>query len=107
MQTRAKNEVAGRAWADGDAMPATSGSPGLSVDSRDVEDGHLFCALAGHAGPRRRVHSICNSHERGRGADRSRRRVHWPQDVLAESGVPLVVVEDPREALALYRRTLV
>ncbi len=72
---------------------------GLSVDSREVKDGHLFCALPGtqvHGAEfiqyaiRMRAGAVLTDRE---GASIA-------ADVLAESGIPLVVVEDPREALA-------
>ncbi|SMX23546.1 UDP-N-acetylmuramoyl-L-alanyl-D-glutamate--2,6-diaminopimelate ligase [Boseongicola aestuarii] len=72
---------------------------GLSVDSREVKDGHLFCALPGtqvHGAEfiqyaiRMRAGAVLTDRE-GAGI---------AADVLAESGIPLVVVEDPREALA-------
>lgn len=72
---------------------------GLSVDSREVKDGHLFCALPGtqvHGGAfiqyaiRMRAGAVLTDRE-GAGI---------AADVLAESDIPLVVVEDPREALA-------
>ncbi len=72
---------------------------GLSVDSRSVKDGHLFCALPGtkvHGAEfiqyavRMRAGAILTDREGALIA----------ADVLADSGVPLVVAEDPREALA-------
>ncbi len=72
---------------------------GLSVDSRDVSEGHLFAALPGakvHGGEfiqyavRQRAGAVLTD----------RKGVEIAQDVLAESGVPLIVVEEPREALA-------
>ncbi|MDJ0826741.1 MAG: UDP-N-acetylmuramoyl-L-alanyl-D-glutamate--2,6-diaminopimelate ligase [Rhodobacter sp.] len=72
---------------------------GLSVDSRLVEDGHLFAALPGS-----RIHGgefIQFAMRMGAGAiltDREGARV--AKDELAASGVPVVVTEDPRQALA-------
>ena len=72
---------------------------GLSVDSRDVKEGHLFFALPGtkvHGAEfiqyaiRMRAGAILTDRE---GADVA-------ADVLEESGIPLVIAEDPREALA-------
>ncbi len=72
---------------------------GLSVDSRDVKEGHLFFALPGlnvHGAEfiqyaiRMRAGAIVTDRE---GASLA-------QDVLEDSDIPLVVVEDPREALA-------
>lgn len=72
---------------------------GLSVDSREVKEGHLFCALPGtqvHGAEfiqyaiRMRAGAVLTDREGAQIA----------ADVLAESGVPLIVAEDPREALA-------
>lgn len=72
---------------------------GLSVDSRDVKDGHLFCALPGtkvHGAEfiqyaiRMRAGAVLTDRE---GAEIA-------AAVLVESAIPLVVAEDPREALA-------
>ncbi|MCG6885342.1 MAG: UDP-N-acetylmuramoyl-L-alanyl-D-glutamate--2,6-diaminopimelate ligase [Silicimonas sp.] len=72
---------------------------GLSVDSRDVKEGHLFAALPGtkvHGGEfiqyalRMRAGAILTDREGAAIA----------ADVLSGSGVPVVIVEDPREALA-------
>jgi len=72
---------------------------GLSVDSRDVKDGHLFCALPGtqvHGADfiqyaiRMRAAAVLTDRE---GAEIA-------AEVLTESAVPLVIAEDPREALA-------
>ncbi|MEK6216685.1 MAG: UDP-N-acetylmuramoyl-L-alanyl-D-glutamate--2,6-diaminopimelate ligase, partial [Boseongicola sp.] len=72
---------------------------GLSVDSRDVKDGHLFFALPGtnvHGAEfiqyaiRMRAGAVLTDRE---GASMAR-------DVLEDSAIPLVVAEDPREALA-------
>ena len=72
---------------------------GLSVDSRDVSEGHLFAALPGakvHGGEfiqyavRQRAGAVLTD----------RKGAEIAQAVLTESGVPLIVVEEPREALA-------
>ena len=72
---------------------------GLSVDSRDVREGHLFFALPGtkvHGAEfiqyavRMRAGAVLTDRE---GAEIA-------ADVLEDSGVPLVIAEDPREALA-------
>ena len=72
---------------------------GLSVDSREVKEGHLFFALPGtrlHGAEfiqyavRMRAGAILTDRE---GASLA-------GDVLRESDVPLVIAEDPREALA-------
>lgn len=72
---------------------------GLSVDSRDVENGHLFAALPGT-----KVHGaefIQYAIRMQAGAVLTDREgAALAADVLADSGVPLVVVEEPREALA-------
>ena len=72
---------------------------GLSVDSREVKEGHLFAALPGtkvHGGEfiqyalRMRAGAVLTDREGAAIAEAE----------LAESDVPLVVVEEPREALA-------
>ena len=72
---------------------------GLSVDSRDVSEGHLFAALPGakvHGGEfiqyavRQRAGAVLTD----------RKGAEIAHAVLTESGVPLIVVEEPREALA-------
>ncbi len=72
---------------------------GLSVDSREVKEGHLFAALPGtqvHGGEfiqyavRMRAGAILTDRDGAAIAE----------DVLSESGLPVVVVEEPREALA-------
>ncbi len=73
---------------------------GLAADSRDVREGFLFAALpgarehgAGHA-----AQAIRN----GAGAVLTDREgASMARDALASRSVPLVVVEEPREALAL------
>ncbi|NNJ66500.1 MAG: UDP-N-acetylmuramoyl-L-alanyl-D-glutamate--2,6-diaminopimelate ligase [Boseongicola sp.] len=98
MQTRAKtkslSELGLTARNAGDIRVT-----GLSVDSREVKEGHLFCALPGtqvHGGEfiqyaiRMRAGAVLTDREGAQIA----------ADVLAESGVPLIVTEDPREALA-------
>ena len=98
MQTRAKtkslSELGLTARQAGDFRVT-----GLSVDSRLVKEGHLFCALPGtqmHGAEfityavRMRAGAILTDRE---GASIA-------AEVLAESDIPLVVVEDPREALA-------
>ncbi|MFN3146825.1 MAG: UDP-N-acetylmuramoyl-L-alanyl-D-glutamate--2,6-diaminopimelate ligase [Paracoccaceae bacterium] len=72
---------------------------GLSVDSRDVRDGHLFAALPGS-----RAHGatfIPTALDRGAAAvltDREGARMAAAE--LEEARVPVVVAEDPRQALA-------
>lgn len=72
---------------------------GLLVDSRSVEDGNLFAALPGS-----RIHGgefIQYALRMGAGAvltDRDGARL--ARDELAATGVPVVVTEDPRQALA-------
>ncbi len=72
---------------------------GLSVDSREVKEGHLFFALPGtnvHGAEfiqyaiRMRAGAVVTDRE---GASLA-------SDVLDDSDIPLVVAEDPREALA-------
>ncbi len=72
---------------------------GLSVDSRDVKEGHLFFALPGtqvHGAEfieyaiRMRAGAVLTDRD---GAEIA-------ADVLKSSAVPLVIAEDPREALA-------
>jgi UDP-N-acetylmuramoyl-L-alanyl-D-glutamate--2,6-diaminopimelate ligase len=72
---------------------------GISVDSRDVRPGHLFAALPGT-----RLHGgefIQYALRMEAGAvltDTEGARIAAPE--LARAGVPLVVAEDPRQALA-------
>ena len=72
---------------------------GLSVDSREVQEGHLFAALPGT-----KVHGatfIQYAIRMKAGAILTDREgASLAADVLAASGVPLIVVEEPREALA-------
>ena len=72
---------------------------GLSVDSREVKEGHLFAALPGtkvHGGEfiqyalRMKAGAILTDREGAALAS----------DVLGASDVPVVIAEDPREALA-------
>ncbi|QMU57239.1 MAG: UDP-N-acetylmuramoyl-L-alanyl-D-glutamate--2,6-diaminopimelate ligase [Boseongicola sp.] len=72
---------------------------GLAVDSRDVKEGNLFAALPGttvhgaefiHYAIRMRAGAVLTDRE----------GVSLASDILRDSGVPLVVAEDPREALA-------
>lgn len=98
MQTRAKtkslSELGLTARNAGDIRIS-----GLAVDSRDVKAGYLFCALSGT-----QVHGaefIQYAIRMQAGAvltDREGEKM--AADVLTESGVPLIVAEDPREALA-------
>jgi UDP-N-acetylmuramoyl-L-alanyl-D-glutamate--2,6-diaminopimelate ligase len=98
MQTRAKTRTLAEL-----GLTAKNGSDvwvtGLSVDSREVREGHLFFALPGT-----RVHGaefIQYAIRMNAGAILTDREgASLAQVVLAESGVPLVVVEDPRETLA-------
>lgn len=98
MQTRAKTKTLAEL-----GLTARNASEvmvtGLSVDSRTVEEGHLFAALPGanvHGGEfiqyaiRMKAGSILTDPE---GAELA-------LEVLTESGIPLVVVEDARSALA-------
>ena len=72
---------------------------GLAVDSRDVRDGFLFAALPGS-----RVHGgefVQYALRMGAGAiltDREGARIAAAE--IAEAGCPVVVAEDPRQALA-------
>lgn len=72
---------------------------GLSVDSRNVREGHLFFALPGNA-----VHGAefiqyaIRQHAGAVLTDREGAAI--AATILEESGVPLIVAEDPREALA-------
>lgn len=72
---------------------------GLSVDSRDVKEGHLFAALPGNT-----VHGgefIQYALRMGAGAiltDRMGSEI--ASDELREAGIPVVLTEDPRQALA-------
>jgi UDP-N-acetylmuramoyl-L-alanyl-D-glutamate--2,6-diaminopimelate ligase len=72
---------------------------GLSVDSRDVKEGHLFFALPGT-----RVHGAefikYAIRMRAGAVLTDREGVSLARDVLEDSAIPLVVAEDPREALA-------
>ncbi len=98
MQTRAKTKSLselGLTVRNGGEVRIT----GLSVDSRLVKEGHLFCALPGT-----NVHGaefIQYAVRMQAGAvltDREGAAI--AADVLAESDIPLVIVEDAREALA-------
>lgn len=98
MQTRAKTKTLaelGLTAKGGGEVRVT----GLSVDSREVKEGHLFFALPGtrvHGGQyiqyavRMKAGAILTDRE---GATIA-------ADVLTESKVPLIVAEDPRETLA-------
>lgn len=72
---------------------------GLSVDSREVKPGHLFAALPGS-----RIHGgefIQFALRMKAGAiltDRQGARI--AKEAIAEAGIPVVVTEDPRQALA-------
>ncbi len=72
---------------------------GLSVDSRDVKPGHLFAALPGE-----NVHGaefIQFALRSGAGAILTDRRgAEIAKQVLEAAQVPLVLAEDPRQALA-------
>ena len=72
---------------------------GLSVDSRGVKDGHLFVALPGT-----RVHGgefIQFALRMGAAAVLTDREgASIAKDVLAKANVPVVLAEDPRQALA-------
>ncbi|MDA8585653.1 UDP-N-acetylmuramoyl-L-alanyl-D-glutamate--2,6-diaminopimelate ligase [Rhodobacteraceae bacterium] len=98
MQTRAKTKTLAQLGLTAKAVGEVV-ITGLSVDSRDVEPGHLFAALPGtkvHGAEfiqyalRMKAGAILTDRE---GAKLAR-------DVLQGSEVPLVVVEEPREALA-------
>lgn len=98
MQTRAKTKTLaelGLTARDGRDVRIT----GLSVDSREVREGHLFFALPGT-----KVHGaeyIQYAVRMDAGAvltDRAGAEIAG--DVLRASGVPLVIAEDPRETLA-------
>lgn len=98
MQTRAKTRTLaelGLTSKQGGDVRIT----GLSVDSRDVKEGHLFFALPGtkvHGAEyiqyaiRMRAGAILTDREGAAVA----------ADVLADSGIPVIVAEDPRETLA-------
>lgn len=98
MQTRARTKSLAEL---GLTVPNGSGVriTGLSVDSRNVKAGHLFAALPGT-----RVHGgefIQYALRMKAGAiltDRDGAAVAAGE--IAEAGVPVVVVEDPRETLA-------
>ncbi len=98
MQTRAKTktlaELGLTAKSAGDVRIT-----GLSVDSRDVEPGHLFAALPGT-----KVHGaefIQYALRMDAGAILTDREgAGLARDVLDGADVPVVVVEEPREALA-------
>jgi UDP-N-acetylmuramoyl-L-alanyl-D-glutamate--2,6-diaminopimelate ligase len=72
---------------------------GLAVDSREVRDGYLFAALPGS-----RTTAASSSSTRlrmGAGAiltDREGARIAAAE--IAEAGLPVVVAEDPRQALS-------
>jgi UDP-N-acetylmuramoyl-L-alanyl-D-glutamate--2,6-diaminopimelate ligase len=72
---------------------------GLSVDSRDVKDGHLFAALPGS-----KVHGgefIKYALRMEAGAILTDRMgFEIAREELRESGLPVVLTEDPRQALA-------
>jgi UDP-N-acetylmuramoyl-L-alanyl-D-glutamate--2,6-diaminopimelate ligase len=98
MGTRAESKrlsELGLAAPGGRDVPVT----GLAVDSRDVKDGFLFAALPGS-----RMHGgefIQYALRMGAGAvltDREGARI--AADEIAEAGVPVVVAEDPRQALS-------
>ncbi len=98
MQTRAKTKTLAELGLTAKNV-AGARVTGLSVDSRDVSEGHLFAALPGakvHGGEfiqyavRQRAGAVLTD----------RRGAEIAQDVLTDSGVPLIVVEEPREALA-------
>ena len=98
MQTRAKTRTLaelGLTAKDAGEVRIT----GLSVDSREVEEGHLFAALPGT-----KVHGaefIQFALRMKAGAILTDREgAALAKDVLDGSDVPLVVVEEPREALA-------
>ncbi|MBT8459451.1 MAG: UDP-N-acetylmuramoyl-L-alanyl-D-glutamate--2,6-diaminopimelate ligase [Boseongicola sp.] len=98
MQTRAKtkslSELGLTARNAGD-VPIS----GLAVDSRDVKSGYLFCALPGMQVHGAEFIQFAVRMEAG-AVLTDREGAEIAADVLGESGVPLVVVEDPREALA-------
>ncbi|MXQ06540.1 UDP-N-acetylmuramoyl-L-alanyl-D-glutamate--2,6-diaminopimelate ligase [Alphaproteobacteria bacterium GH1-50] len=98
MQTRAKTKTLAEL-----GLAARGGAEtritGLSVDSRDVKEGHLFAALPGtkvHGAEfiqyalRMRAGAILTDREGAAIA----------ANEIAAAGVPVVVAEDPREALA-------
>lgn len=98
MQTRAKTKTLAEL-----GLTARGGADarvtGLSVDSRDVEEGHLFAALPGT-----RTHGaefITYALRMKAGAILTDREgASLAADEIAASGIPLVVAEDPRAALA-------
>ncbi len=98
MQTRAKTKSLAELGLTARNAPDTRIS-GLSADSREVREGHLFAALPGsrvHGGEfiqyalRQRAGAILTDRE---GASVA-------ADVLANSDVPVIIAEDPRETLA-------
>ena len=98
MQTRAKT----KALSELGLTAPNSGDvriTGLSVDSRAVKEGHLFFALPGTT-----VHGAefiqYAIRMRAAAVLTDREGASVAADVLAESGIPLVIAEDPREALA-------
>ncbi len=98
MQTRARTKTLaelGLTARQADGVRVT----GLSVDSRDVKEGHLFFALPGT-----RVHGaeyIQYAVRMRAGAILTDREgATLAHDVLVESGIPLIVAENPRETLA-------
>lgn len=98
MQTRAKTktlaELGLTAMAAGDVRVT-----GLSVDSRDVEEGHLFAALPGT-----RVHGAeyiqFAIRMKAAAILTDRDGAALARDEISAAGIPVVIVEDPREALA-------
>ncbi len=72
---------------------------GLSVDSRSVRTGHLFAALPGS-----KAHGaeyVPAALQKGAGAILTDREgAQLAQAALAEAAVPLVIAEDPRQALS-------
>ncbi|MFV2002469.1 MAG: UDP-N-acetylmuramoyl-L-alanyl-D-glutamate--2,6-diaminopimelate ligase [Paracoccaceae bacterium] len=84
-------------------LTATSGREtqirGLSVDSREVRDGHLFAALPG--GTQHGAQFIQYALRQGAAAILTDRAgAQLADDVLRAQDIPLVLAEDPRAALA-------
>lgn len=98
MQTRAKTKSLAEL-----GLTAKHGAEtlvtGLSVDSRDVKPGHLFAALPGTVSHGAEFIQFALRMKAG-AILTDRDGVGIAKDVLAGSEIPLVVVEEPREALA-------
>lgn len=98
MQTRAKSKTLAEL-----GLTAKNGGDvritGLSVDSRDVKDGHLFFALPGTKTHGAEYIQFAVRMKAG-AVLTDREGATIAADVLEDSGVPVVIAEDPRETLA-------